>query len=55
MNAFFKTLFGDIYNLLFVGCVVGIAAVMVRAGLAREAVYAIPAMLLAGAGGFAKR
>ncbi|MBU6444012.1 MAG: hypothetical protein KGR48_08870 [Alphaproteobacteria bacterium] len=55
MNAFFKILFGDIYNLAFVGCVVAAAAAMVHFGAGREAVYAVPALLLAGAGWFATR
>ncbi len=55
MNAFFKTLFGDLYNLLFVGCVVGIAALMVHFGQMHQAVYAVPVLLLAGAAWFARR
>lgn len=55
MSAFFKTLFGDLYNLAFVAIVVGVTALMVRFGLSREAVFAMPVMLLAGAGGFAWR
>jgi hypothetical protein len=55
MSAFFKTLFGDLYNLAFVAVVVGVTALMVRLGLSNEAVFALPAMLLAGAGGFARR
>ncbi|MDE3116022.1 MAG: hypothetical protein KGL26_10515 [Pseudomonadota bacterium] len=55
MSAFFKTLFGDLYNLTFVGCVVGAAAAMVHFGVGREAVYAVPALLLAGAGWLATR
>jgi len=55
VNAFFKTLFGDLYNLAFVGSVVVIAAAMIRFGVGREAVYTVPALLLVGAGWFATR
>lgn len=55
MSAFFKTLFGDRYNLAFVILVVAMTALLVRFGLAREAVYAMPLVLLAGAAGFARR
>lgn len=55
MRAFFKTLFGDLYNLAFVAIVVGAAALMVRLGLAKDTVYVVPAMLLLGAGWFATR
>ena len=55
MNAFFKTLFGDVYNLAFVAIVVGVTATMVHLGFSRETVFAMPAMLLVGAGGFARR
>lgn len=55
MNPFFKTLFGDLPNLAFVAVVVGATALMVHFGLARGAVFALPAMLLVGAGGFAMR
>lgn len=54
MSAFFKTLFGDVYNLAFVAAVVGGTAVLVRLGLSREAVFVMPLALLAGAGGFAR-
>lgn len=55
MSALFKTLFGDVYNLAFVGCVAGVAATMVHFGVGRDAVYAVPALLLAGAGWLATR
>lgn len=55
MQAFFKTLFGDLYNLAFVSAVVGAAALMVHFGAARDAVYAIPVLILLGAGWFATR
>lgn len=55
MKTFFKTLFGDLYNLAFVMFVVAGAASMVHLGLSRDVVYAMPAVLLAGAGGFARR
>lgn len=55
MNAFFKTLFGDVPNLLFVGSVVGIAALLVEFGQARDAAYVLPVLLLAGASWFARR
>jgi len=55
MNAFFKTLFGDLYNLAFVSAVVGAAALMVHFGAGKDAVYAMPAAILAGAGWFAAR
>ncbi|MBU6296983.1 MAG: hypothetical protein KGJ79_13980 [Alphaproteobacteria bacterium] len=55
MNAFFKTLFGDFYNLAFVGCVVAIAALMVHFGQTRQAVYVVPVLLLAGTTWFARR
>lgn len=55
MKAFFKTLFGDLYNLAFVAMVVALTALLVHTGLARDAVYAMPALLLLGAAGFARR
>ena len=55
MSAFFKTLFGDVYNLLFVAAVVGVVALMIHLDLTKDAVYVMPAMLLIGAGGFARR
>lgn len=55
MNAFFKTLFGDLNNLIFVGCVVAIAALMIYFDQMRQAVYAVPVLLLAGAAWFARR
>ena len=55
MNAFFKTLFGDFANLALVSAVVGAAALMVHFGAGKDAVYAVPAVLLLGAGWFAMR
>ena len=55
MNAFFKTLFGDLYNLGFVGCAVGVAALLVHSGQTQEVAYAVPVMLLAGTAWFARR
>lgn len=55
MKAFFKTLFGDLYNLGFVTAVVLLTAGLVHLGLARDAVYAMPATLLLGAAVFARR
>ena len=55
MKAFFKTLFGDLYNLGFVTAVVALTALLVHFGLAREAAFLMPATLLLGAGAFARR
>ena len=55
MQAFFKTLFGDLYNLAFVSIVVGATALTVHFGYGRDAVYALPAVLLVGVGWFATR
>ena len=55
MQAFFKTLFGDLYNLVFVLVLVGAAALMVHLGYGKDAVYALPALLLGGVGWFATR
>lgn len=55
MQAFFKTLFGDLYNLAFVSIVVGASALMVHFGYGKDAVYVLPALLLLGVVWFATR
>lgn len=55
MNAFFKTLFGDVPNLVFVGCIVALAALLIHFGGGRVAVYTVPLLLLAGTAWFARR
>ncbi|MDE2463995.1 MAG: hypothetical protein KGO02_09820 [Alphaproteobacteria bacterium] len=55
MNAFFKTLFGDLYNLGFVAAVVALTALLVHVGLAKDAAFIMPATLLLGAAVFARR
>lgn len=55
MKAFFKTLFGDIPNLVTVGAVVGFGALMVQLGETHVAAYALPPLLLATAAWFACR
>lgn len=47
MKAFVKTLFGDLRNLATVACIVAAAAALIEAGLAREAVYAVPLLVMA--------
>lgn len=55
MSAFFKTLFGDLHNLALVLGIVGVIALLVHFGHAPEAGYAMPVLLLAGAGWFARK
>lgn len=53
MKAFFKTLFGDVKNLVFVLGIVAIAALMTRFGAGREAAFIIPILIMTGATWFA--
>lgn len=55
MNAFFKTLFGDLHNLGFVLLAVALTALLVHAGRAREAACVLPLLLLGGAYWLAQR
>ncbi len=55
MKAFFKTPFGELYNLAFVSAVVGLVVLLVDFGLARDAAFIMSATLLLGATAFARR
>ncbi len=55
MKAFFKTLFGDLHNLAFVAAVVVVAGLMAHFGASKDTVFAVPVLILAGAGWFATR
>ena len=55
MSALFKTLFGDLRNLLFVAFAVGTELAMVFADLGRAAVLVVPVILLSGIAWLASR
>jgi len=48
MRNFLSTLFGDLRNCFVVGAVVAGEAILVHAGFAQEAVFAVPVATLAG-------
>ena len=48
MSALFKTLFGDIRNLGFVGLAVTLELGIVFAGFGREATFVMPIVILSG-------
>ena len=55
MKAMFKTLFGDTTNLAFVAVVLALEVLLVHGGLARDAAFALPVVILAGVGWLATR
>jgi hypothetical protein len=55
MKALFKTLFGDITNMVFVAVVLGLEVLLVHNGYARDAAFAVPVVILAGMGWLATR
>lgn len=48
MKAFLTTLFGDLRNCFVVAALIVSEAAMVHGGLAREAAFAVPVLILAG-------
>jgi len=55
MKALFKTLFGDLTNILFVAIVLVLELLLVRDGHARDAAFAVPLLILAGMAWLATR
>lgn len=55
MRAFFKTLFGDWWNLGFIAVVVAFEAALTHTGYTAEAGIAVPILIMAGVAWLATR